>query len=168
MGMLNQPQTDVLEQARQKFEEQVPQQYQDALNRVVTAGKKILYSKESHAMVEQELAGDNPVAAAGAGAADLMGMLVKESRGTMPRQVVAPAMMILLTDVLDYLKQTGRAKGDAADLETATQALTDTMMKAAGVSPAQFHAILDKAQGAMSDPAIAAKMREHMGAQNGT
>lgn len=169
MGLIDnaQPQADVLEQARQKFEALVPEGKRDALDRVVTAGKKILYSKDSHAMVEKELAGADPVAAAGTGAADLMGLLVKESRGTMPKEVVAPAMMILLTDVLDYLKQTGRAKGDAADLDTATQSLTAALMKEGGVDESKMRTILDKAQASMKDPAMAAKMKEHMGGQYG-
>lgn len=149
---------DVLEQVRQRTMQQVPEQYQDALQRVVLAGKKVLYSKDSHGLVEEQLSVDDPVAAAGEGAVELLGLLAKESRGTMPKQVAAPAMLILLTDVLDYLKQTGRAKGDAADLDSATRAMTATVMKAAGVSPEGFQQIAAKAHEAA----------QRGGMQNGT
>jgi hypothetical protein len=65
----------------------------------------------------------------------------------------------LLTEILDYMKQTGRIEGTAADLETATRAMSETVMKGSG---GNFDQILSKTSEAMKDPAIAAKMQQHM------
>ena len=95
-------------------------------------------------------------------ALELLGILAHESRGTLPPTLVGPSAVILMTEILDYLKQTGRIKGDAADLETAARALSETMMKGSGVTPEAFDQILGKTQEAMQDPNIAATMQQHM------
>lgn len=146
---------------RAQVEQQVPEKMRDAYGRVMLAGQKIMYSKETNGAVEQRIKGaGSPAEAAGSGAVELIGILAQNSRGTMPREVAGPAMMGLMAETLDYLQQTGRIKGDAADVDTATKALMDAMMKGAGVDQAGFDQILSKAQESMSNPEIAAKMKE--------
>ena len=154
---------DPITQARSMVEQKVPAAQQDALQRIVLAGQKILYDQQTNTEVEKRLqASKNPAEAAGSGALELLGVLAHESRGTLPQPLVGPAATILMTEILDYLKKTGRIKGDAADLETAARSLSDTMMKASGVTPDTFDQILNKTSEAMNDPNIAAKMQQHM------
>jgi len=154
---------DPISQTRAAVEQKVPPEQKDALQRIVLAGQKILYDKQTNTEVERRLqSSKNPAEAAGSGALELLGVLAHESRGTLPQPLVGPAAMILMTEILDYMKQTGRIKGTPEELETAARALSDTMMKGSGVSSEGFDQILNKASEAMNDPNIAAKMQQHM------
>jgi len=151
---------DVIAKTRAAFEQKVPADQQASLQRIILAGQKILYDKTTNSAVEKRLqSSDNPAAAAGAGAAELLSVLMRESRGTLPKALIGPATGVLLTEILDYMKQTGRIEGTAADLETATRAMSETVMKGSG---GNFDQILSKTSEAMKDPAIAAKMQQHM------
>jgi hypothetical protein len=154
---------DVIAKTRAAFEQKVPAEQQDALSRIIMAGKKVLYDEKTNTEVEKRMqASQNPAEAAGSGAVELLGVLAHESRGTLPKALVGPSAAILMTEILDYLKQTGRIEGTAADLETATRAMSEAMMRAAGASPDHLDQILSKTSEAMKDPAIAAKMQQHM------
>lgn len=152
---------DVLAALQDQVASRVPEQYRDAFGRVLTAGRRLMYDKSTHPVIEQQIASaGDPVAAVGTGAAELMGLLIQNSKGTMPKAVIGPAMVALMGEGLDYLRQTGRAKGDAADVDRATQALSEALMGAAGVTPQSFDAVLAKAQDSLADPQVAAKMKE--------
>lgn len=169
MGILDEaapqaaPQGDIISQVRSNFEQRVPQEKQDALQRIVLAGKKILYDKTTNTEVERRMqSAQNPAEAAGSGAVELLGVLAHESRGTLPKDLIAPSVGVLMTEILDYMKQTGRIKGTPEELEAATKALSEAMMRGSGVSEQTFDQILEKAGQAMSDPNIAATMQQHM------
>lgn len=154
---------DLIEQTRSAAEQKVPPEQKEALQRIIVAGQQILYDKTTNSEVEKRMqASKNPAEAAGSGALELLGVLAHESRGTLPQPLIGPAATILMTEILDYMKKTGRIKGDATDLETAARALSDTMMKGSGVTPETFDQILSKTSEAMQDPNIAAKMQQHM------
>lgn len=155
---------DAISQLRDRVGQLVTPDMKDAVQRIVLAGQKILYSPETHSAVEDKLKeSDDPAVAAGKGVVELMGVLAHESRGTLPQKAVTPSMMILLTDILDYLKQSGRIKGDNADIERAAQSLAETMMQGSGASEGAFDQIMGRAQEAMQDPKIAAMVQQQMG-----
>ena len=162
MGIIDDS-SDPIAQTRAAVEQKVPAEQQDALQRILLAGQRILYDKQTNTEVEKRIQeSKTPAEAAGGGALELLGILAHESRGTLPPKLVGPSAIILMTEILDYLKQTGRIKGDAADLETAARALSETMMKGSGVTPEAFDQILGKTQEAMQDQNIAATMQQHM------
>ncbi len=162
MGIIDDS-SDPIAQTRAAVEQKVPAEQQDALQRILLAGQRILYDKQTNTEVEKRIQeSKTPAEVAGGGALELLGILAHESRGTLPPKLVGPSAIILMTEILDYLKQTGRIKGDAADLETAARALSETMMKASGVTPEAFDQILGKTQEAMQDPNISATMQQHM------
>lgn len=154
---------DIIAKTRAAFEQHVPQDQQDALSRIILAGKKVLYDKQTNTEVEKRLqAAGNPAEAAGSGAVELLGVLAQESRGTLPKALVGPSAAILMTEILDYMKQTGRIQGSAEDLEAATRSMSEALMKAAGASPQRLDEILSKTSEAMQDPNIASVVQQHM------
>ncbi len=162
MGLINDGE-DIIAKARSTFEQRVPADQQDALQRILLAGQKLLYDKTTNTEVEKRLqSSKNPAEAAGNGAVELLGVLSRESRGTLPKTLVGPSAAILMTELLDYLKQTGRIKGTPDDLETATRALSETMMKGAGLTPESFDQMLGKVSESMGDPKIAAAVQQQM------
>lgn len=154
---------DLIAKTRTAFEQKVPADQQDALQRIILAGKKILYDKTTNTEVEDRIKNSpNPASAAGKGALELLGVLMQESRGTLPKNLVPAAAGVLMTEILDYLKQTNRIKGSVEDIETATRDMSNTLMKASGVTPETFDQILNKTSESLNDPKIAAQLQQHM------
>ena len=154
---------DLIEKARNAFEQKVPADGQDALQRIALAGKKFLYDDQMNKEVEERIASSsNPAEEAGSGAVEVLGILMKESRGTFPKDLVAPSAGILMLEILDYLKRTGRIEGTADDIDRATRALSNTLLEASGVTPDTFNQILNKTSESMKDPNIAAQMQRYM------
>lgn len=97
---------DVIEQ---HIMEKMPKEFQGALRRVVLAGMKILFSKETHSQIFDSIRPEDEVPLEdelGAGAANLMLMMFKESNNSMPLQTVVPAGAILLAKACEFISET--------------------------------------------------------------
>lgn len=103
---------------------QIPDQLKSAYEKIVAAGMTVMFSKESNkAAVDSIMKGEGPLAQRlGMGIAGLLGMMVKESNGTVPPQVLIPAGVELLVQAADFLRKSGMAEinnkviGDAMDV----------------------------------------------------
>ena len=103
---------------------QIPEQFRQAYERVVAAGMTVMFSKQSNkAAVDTIRNGEGPLAQRlGQGIAGLLGMIVKETRGTIPPQVMIPAGVELLIQAADFLRKSGMEEinnqviGDAMDV----------------------------------------------------
>jgi len=97
---------DVIEQ---HIMEKMPKEFQGALKRVVLAGMKILFSKETHSQLFDSIRPEDEVPLEdelGAGAANLMLLMFKESNNSMPLQTVIPAGSILLAKACEFINET--------------------------------------------------------------
>ena len=89
----------------------MPPELQEAYERVVIAGMKVMFSKETHRIMLKEMQQPGPVAERlGRGIAGLMLLLVKESNNTMPPQVIIPAGLELMMQAVDFMRKTGMGK----------------------------------------------------------
>lgn len=124
-------------------------QYVSAINKVVAAGKKVMYSPQSRDMAMGELkqAGSDPEAL-GAAVAKLIGILMAHAKGTIPAEVFVPASIILLCEGLQFMEDAGALKVTADLLAKATQATGSAVLQLIGVTPDKMHEILAKKQGA--------------------
>lgn len=110
------------EQMNPRASMEVPEDMQEPLERIVLAGKKVMFSEETADMVQEALAGDGPIEDKLSEAiAGLMGLLWQQSNQTMPPQLVVPAAMILLAEAVDFLQGAGEEitsaqYGDAIEL----------------------------------------------------
>lgn len=103
---------------------QIPDEFKEAYERVVAAGMQVMFSKQSNqAAVDSIQRGDGPLAQRlGMAIAGLIGMIVKESNGTVPPQVLIPAAVELLSQAADFLRKAGiepvnnKVFGDAMDV----------------------------------------------------
>ena len=87
----------------------MPENDRDAVRRVVLAGMKVLFSKETHNQIFDNIRPEDQVPLEdelGAGAANLMMMLYQESKQTMPQQAIIPAGAILLARACEFIHQT--------------------------------------------------------------
>lgn len=105
------------------------------LDKIVLAGKRVMFSEQSHKMFLEQLDGPGPTdQKLGQGVAGLMGLLWQESRQSLPPELLIPAGMVLVAVAADFLRKGGM---DVSDQEVAggIEALVTALLKAGGVDP---------------------------------
>lgn len=97
------------------IKEQLDGRQTKALNAILDAGNKLLFSKDTHYDIMQGLTDDDDTQLAdelGKGGISLAMVLYEKSGGTMPQELIIPAGVILLARVAEFLKQTGHKIND--------------------------------------------------------
>jgi hypothetical protein len=123
----------------------MPPELQEAYERVVIAGMKVMFSKESHKLMLDELQKEGPVGQKlGTGIAGLMLLLIKESNGTLPPEVVVPAGINLLTRAADFIRKSKIEKITNGDIGDAMEVFISTILDKFGVSPEQMTQMLNQ------------------------
>ena len=121
-------------------EKSVPPELMESFERVVLAGKKVMYSPQMEDTIKEELAGDGPIEKKLAFAvAGLIAMLDKQAKPKLPVKVIVPAAIELLYDAADFIKSTGLAPEITPEqLKTATQGLVMLVLKMYGSNDEQI------------------------------
>ena len=123
----------------------MPPELQEAYERVVIAGMKVMFSKESHKLMLDELQKEGPVGQKlGMGIAGLMLLLFKESNQTMPPQVIIPAGINLLSRAADFIRKSEIEKITNADIGEAMEVMISTILQKFGVGPEQMAQMLNQ------------------------
>ena len=123
----------------------MPPELQEAYERVVIAGMKVMFSKESHKLMLDELQKEGPVGQKlGMGIAGLMLLLFKESNQTMPPQVIIPAGINLLSRAADFIRKSEIEKITNADIGEAMEVMISTILQKFGVGPEQMEQMLNQ------------------------
>lgn len=131
-----------------------PQQAQQ-LERIVLAGRKVMFSAESHHLMSEQMDGPGPIAEKlGQGAAGLMGLLMQESKGSIPPNLIIPAGLILLAHAADFMRQAGDTVTDQ-DIAAGMGVMVSATLSASGIDPDKVAQI--GAQSAQSAQKIPAK-----------
>ncbi len=111
--------------------------------KIIAAGLKILDGDESRKLVVSELKQEkDPADIAGDGVAKLMGILMNQSKGTMPMKAAMPAATILMCEALDRLEALGKVEVDKATLAQAMKSLASSMMQLIGATPDKLESLL--------------------------
>lgn len=123
----------------------MPPELQEAYERVVIAGMKVMFSKESHKLMLDELRKEGPLGQKlGMGIAGLMLLLFKESNQTMPPQVIIPAGVNLLSRAADFIRKSELEKITNADIGEAMEVMISTILQKFGVGPEQMEQMLNQ------------------------
>ena len=123
----------------------MPPELQEAYERVVIAGMKVMFSKESHRAMLQEIQKPGPMdERLGKGIAGLMLMLFKESNETMPPAVIIPAGVNLLMEAVDFLRNSGLAKPTNADIGGGIEIMMATVLDKFGLPPDKLAQMLNQ------------------------
>ena len=124
---------------------QMPPELQEAYERVVIAGMKVMFSKESHRAMLQEIQKPGRMdERLGKGIAGLMLMLFKESNETMPPAVIIPAGVNLLMEAVDFLRKSGLAKPTNADIGGGIEIMMSIILEKFGVAPDKMAQMLNQ------------------------
>lgn len=123
----------------------MPPQLQEAYERVVIAGMKVMFSKESHKLMLDELKKEGPISEKlGKSIAGLMLLLFKQSNNTMPPEVIIPAGVNLLTRAVDFIRKTNVEKITNADIGDAMELMITTILNTFGVSPEKMSQMVNQ------------------------
>lgn len=122
----------------------MPPELQNAYERVVLAGMKIMFSEKTNQLVMKQMQGEGPVSERlGIGIAGLMATLFKESNKTMPPAVIIPAGVYLLAQAADFLKQSRIENIDDKAIGDAMQIFVETTIKMFGGDTDKVYSILN-------------------------
>lgn len=127
---------------------QIPPEMQDAYERLVMAGKKVLYSEAMAPQIQQLLQGPGELGEKlGQGVVALLAMLIDKANGTLPPQLIIPAGIELVVEAGNFLKDAGQAVSKD-DIAEGTATLVGEILQRAGVSMDQLPQLLGQQGGA--------------------
>lgn len=112
----------------------VTPEQQRQLLRIVAAGMKVMFDEQTHQMMLDQLNQPGPIEQRlSQGIVGLMAMLWKESKGSMPPQLIIPAAMVLLAEATDFLNKAGQ-QVTPEQFGRANEMMIDSLLNQAGVS----------------------------------
>ena len=142
---MGRPQGDDLSAEAVSNNIKMPPELQEAYDRVVIAGMKVMFSDESHKMMLQFMDEEGPAdEKLGKGIAGLMLILFKESNETIPPQVIIPAAVQLLMRAADFAKKSGMDDITNEDVAGGIELMIAIILEKFGVDPSQFKQMLDQ------------------------
>lgn len=117
----------------------LPPELQNAYERVVVAGMKMMFSKETSKYMLQQLESPGSMAEKlGNGVAELMIALFMQSNKTMPPQVIIPAGTELVVQAADFIKKSGLAEVTNRDIGDGVQIMMSQVFRQFGIDPDQL------------------------------
>lgn len=124
--------------------EQPTPQEQEAYDRVVMAGMKVIYDKTTHQGVMQMVAQqkDEPAKALAYATCLIVEQLDKQSGGKIPQTVILPAAAEIMGLIAELADAAGLFKADDRIMGQATQELIIDLAKKYGVDPADIQGLM--------------------------
>jgi hypothetical protein len=117
----------------------LPPKYRVAVQRIVLAGMKVMFSPETHQLMLQAIRSDtDPAHAVGMGVTQLLTLLFKESKGSMPIPAIVPGGVLLCCEALDFMEKAGMVKVTPQIIDDTVQTVTAYLMQKLGYTPDQM------------------------------
>ena len=112
---------------------EMPVQDQESLQKVVMAGMKLMYDPKIFPMFEQGLKSKAPLPdMLAAQAVGLLKLLMDKSQGTIPKNVILPAAVMLMLEMGDFMVKAKMAQPTQADMQAAVKKVVELAMKVFG------------------------------------
>lgn len=145
-------QNSILEQAEERIEAQLTPQVREPYTRIVVAGMQIALQKGPDGILGSLQHSKNPISDCAIGAVNLVGLLSRQSRGTMPLKAMVPAATTLMLKALDFADKIGLVEVGKPELAQATTILGNLIMKNLGISHQMLQTAAGKVQELTRDP----------------
>lgn len=131
--------------------------------KVVNAGMKAALHGGPNSLLAKLKDSKNPLHDCVVGAINLVGILRKQSRNTMPVKAAIAGATTLMLHALDFAEAAGMVQVDKAQLDQATKLLANTLMQRFGVTPNGFHTAAGKVHALMQNPVAMERMKYAIG-----
>lgn len=116
----------------------MPPKLQQAYDRVVVAGLKIMFDKTTHQLAMKAISGNGPISKrVGKGIAGLVATLYRKSNNTIPPEVIVPATVNLVSQACDYMQKTGQPMSNQ-DIGDAMDTAVRIVMQMFGADPTKM------------------------------
>jgi hypothetical protein len=124
---------------RSQLKNNIPPPMREAYDKVVAAGMKFMFDKSTHKFMQQEMSSEGPIDdKLATGILGLIEMLMSQSKGAFPHQLIIPAGIELMLHAADYAAQTGSAEVTAELMASAIQKFTIALFDKVGVPEQQL------------------------------
>lgn len=134
---------------RASMRENVPPEMQDAYDRIVGAGMKFMFSKETSGEVIKFLEGPEPLdEKLSSGVFYLMMNLIQQSSGAFPEELIIPAGIDLMLQAAEFSQEVGMEKVTTEVIASACQKYVFLVSEKAGVPQEKVMGGIDKLAGA--------------------
>lgn len=143
----------LLQVAEQKVESGLTPENRENYMRIVVAGMRVALDKGPNGIMASLRKSRDPVSDAAIGAVNLVLLMRKQSRDTMPPAAIPPATMTLMLQALDFCEKARITKITAKKLDRATLIYRNHILAAFGVTPQNLAQAGAKVHGIMQDPA---------------
>jgi len=132
---------------------EVPPKLKPMYDKIVLSGMRIMFSKESHKLLVDQLQKEGPLAKKIAdGIIGLMYLMWTESNKSIPPQLIIPAATALTLRAFDYVQKTGDPEATPQVLGQALESAIDGVMKGFGGSVDSIEQNIPAAQGQDAAP----------------
>jgi len=153
----------LLASAEQKIQSSLTPGAREDYLKIVVSGLRALLDKGENGLLAQMNGSKDPIADCARGAVNLVALLYKESRGTMPERAIPPAAMTLMLHGLDFAEKAKITVIDREALIKATRIFTNYLFQTMKISPSMLHHAAGKVHDIMKDPASAEAVRRKAG-----
>lgn len=168
MGMINDQQSTgarvadpLLTQVIKGIEAKVKPADQEAFQRIVLAGMKVMFSPSTHGMMVKTLqSGASPVQAVASGVASLLGILYRESKNKAPIGTLLMAAPIFMAHALEYMEKTSGLDVTPDLIAETTEATMQLCLQKFGISKEHLMRATQQASQASQDPRVKAQMAQ--------
>lgn len=143
----------LLKAAEQKVEEGLTQDNRGDYMKIVVAGMRTALDKGPDGIMASLKKSRDPVNDAAVGAVNLVLLMRKQSRGTMPIKALVPAAMTLMLQALDFVDKARITKVTAKKLDRATLIFRNQIFGAFHITPDVLKKAATAAHGVMQNPA---------------
>jgi hypothetical protein len=141
--MIGQASNQMLAKMEQEIQAKIPQNLKAGFERVIHAGMSILYSQNLNQQLKQRIAQTkDPITEAADGAARMVTVLYSQSKKTMPTELLMPAAMVFAIEYVDLLAKAGKAQITPQFIGELAQAVTESVMKAMGISKEKLKQVM--------------------------
>ena len=139
------PEGDTLTPEVIKQNIKLPADLQEAYDRVVIAGQKIMFDEKTNKLVLDAIKGEGSLGIRlGKGIATLMLLLYRESQQTMPPSLIVPAGVCLLGEASDFIRKGNIEPINNQIIAEAIQVFVEAIIQNFGGDTNKMYALFDQ------------------------
>jgi hypothetical protein len=161
LGKTNNP---TLQKVEAGIQAKVPPKLQRSFTNIVKAGETVMYSKQSHHLMMDELKKPGDLAMnIGHGIAGLMALLYKESERTLDSGAIMLAAQVLACEAMDFAEKSGVMKVDDATVSQVIKETISGVLQAFGMTPDKLSQMAQQSKQKAAAPAGGGLVANAMG-----